>query len=368
MIIKSFSAVNFRNIEEEKIEFSRGVNLLVGKNAEGKTNALEGIYLFSRGKSFRAREEKELIMSGSEGFRLKIEYEDKTGENSLEYAVFGKERQRRKNGYKISRVGEMIGSFVSVLFSPDDLSLVKGGPEERRQLLNIGVSQCYGEYISYYSDFKRCLDNKNKLLRSASHGEYYDIEELRSWSYTMAGYAARIHSLRVKYIDILKKHAGVFVRELSEGKEELDLYYKSDIKPEENKVEIIEALYREKFTQNLEKEIIVGSSLYGPQRDDMEIMISGKSARSYASQGQQRSVVLALKLAEGEAIREIFGEYPVYLFDDVLSELDIGRREYLIKGIKGKQIIITSCFLEDINDFADRVIEVKNGSYVPSYR
>ena len=368
MIIKSFSANNFRNIEEEKIEFCPGVNLLVGKNAEGKTNAVEGIYLFSRGKSFRAKEERELVRCGAEGFRIKIEYEDKSGESSLEYAAFGRERLRKKNGYKISRAAEIIGNFVSVLFSPDDLSLVKGGPEERRQFLNVAVSQCYPEYVSYYSDFKKSLDNKNRLLKSASHGEYYDIEELRSWSCTMAHYAAYIYSLRKKYIESLKIYAGETVKELSGEKEELDIFYKSDISPKGDEIEEIELLYKERFSSSLEREIIVGSSLYGPQRDDMEIILSGKSARSYASQGQQRSIVLAIKLAEGEVIKNIIGEYPVYLFDDVLSELDEGRREYLIRGIKGKQIIITSCFLEDLNDFADKVIEVKNGSYVPSHR
>jgi len=368
MILKRFRAENFRNIKLCDISFSAGVNLLHGNNAQGKTNAIEGIYFFSRGKSFRAAEERELCHIGSEGFRISVEYEDLRGDNSLEYASFGRERLRKKNGYKISGVKEMVGSFKSVLFYPDDLGLVKDGPEARRGFLNVALSQVEDSYISVYSNFKKALDNRNGILKAASKGQYYDALELSAWSETMAEYAADIYLLRYEYIERLKIHANEIVRMLSGGKEELSLSYKGDICPERIEKECIKDCYKAKLSENIEKEKIVGSSLYGPQRDDIEILLSGLDARRYASQGQQRSIVLALKLGEGEVIKEIFGEYPVFLFDDVLSELDFERRKFVINGMGQRQIIITSCSDEEIIDFADRVIEVTGGEYVSSHR
>ena len=148
MIIKRFKAEGFRNIDGCDITFEKGTNLILGNNAQGKTNAVEGIYTFARGKSFRAAEDKELVGFGKEGFRIYIEYEDKTGENSLEYAFFGRERRRKKNGYPIKSVKEMIGSFRAVLFYPDHLGLVKDSPEERRSFINIAIGQCYPYYIN----------------------------------------------------------------------------------------------------------------------------------------------------------------------------------------------------------------------------
>lgn len=365
MIIKRFSAESFRNIEKCEIEFSPGVNLIHGKNAEGKTNAVEGIYYFSRGKSFRAREEKELISFGKSGFRISIEYEERDGVGTLEYSLFGKERRRIKNGYRISRVTEMIGSFRTVLFVPDDLGLVKMGPDERRSFLNIAISQCFPAYVSCYSDYKIALENRNALLKNASKGNYYDERELIVWSEQMAKYAAEIYKFRSEYIKKLEFYAKEVMKDISDGKEELSFVYKCDL---EGDGEGAKELYKKKLTSNLEKEKIVGQSLYGPHRDDLEIYVNGKPARYYASQGQQRSVVLSLKLAEGEVSKEICGEYPVFLFDDVLSELDERRRSYLLEGIGERQIIITSCEADEMLSFADRVIEVNGGSYVSTYR
>ena len=367
MIIKRFSAESFRNIEKCDIEFSPGVNLIHGKNAEGKTNAVEGIYIFSRGKSFRAREDRELVSFGKEGFRIEIEYEDRSGLNKLEYSLFGKERRRRKNGYKISRVTEMIGSFRTVLFFPDDLGLVKMGPDERRSFLNVAISQCYPAYLKCYSDYKTSLENRNAILKASSKGLYYDKNELEAWSLSMAEYSADIYAFRKSYIEKLEKYAKEIMKDISDGKEELSLFYKCDVEEAADR-EKAKAFYQKKLTENLERECIVGQSLYGPHRDDIEIMINGKPARYFASQGQQRSVVLALKLSEGEVSREICGEYPVFLFDDVLSELDEKRRRYILEGIGERQIIITSCETDMTDLFADRIIEVSGGSYVSSHR
>ncbi|MBP3582438.1 MAG: DNA replication and repair protein RecF, partial [Clostridia bacterium] len=290
MIIKRFKAENFRNIEKCDIEFSPGVNLLYGKNAQGKTNAVEGIYIFSRGKSFRAREDSELVKFGTEGFRISIEYEDYSGKGTLEYALFGRERLRRKNGYKINKITEMIGSFKCVLFYPDDLGLVKGGPEERRSFLNVAASACYPSYMKYYSDYKKALENRNCILKMIQKGLYIDRRELDSWSASMAEYASHIYLFRLDYIKRLEKYARSVMQDISGGKEELYISLDSDIEGEPTDREAVRAQYERIFSELLDREFAAGVSLHGPHRDDIEIKINGKSARSFASQGQQRSI------------------------------------------------------------------------------
>ena len=368
MRIKRFTAENFRNITACDIEFSDRVNLLYGKNAQGKTNAIEGIYLFSRGRSHRTADDKEMIRFGTEGFHVSIEYESIDGEVRLEYACFGRERLRKKNGYKLTRASEMVGSFRSVLFYPDDLGLVKDGPEERRSFMNVAIAQCFPVYLSEYQRYKTALENRNSILKAASKGQYFDENELVAWSESMAKYAAYIYVKRIEYIKLLSPYVKQLGLELSDGAEDITLALDSDIDGEPCDIKAAEEEYLRIFTSNLEKEKIVGSSLYGPHRDDLLISICGRAARSFASQGQQRSIVLALKLAEGEVIRDLFGEYPVFLFDDVLSELDKGRRKYVVSGMKNRQVIITSCEGEDIIDGAETVIEVSGGSYVSSHR
>lgn len=368
MIIKRFSARNFRNIEECNINFSPGVNLLYGKNAQGKTNVIEGIYLFSRGKSFRCESERDLIKYEKEGFYLSVEYEDKTRENSLEYSLYGKERKRKKNGYKINKLYEMIGSFKSVLFYPDDLGLVKNGPEERRNFINVAISQCFPSYIKTYSDYKVALENRNSLLKFIQKGMYVDKKEISAWSESMAEYASHIYLFRQDYIRKINDFAKKILLEISDKKEDLSLFYKSNIEEYSSEREKIKEEYIKVFSSDIEREIAVGSSLFGPHRDDVEIYINGKKAKNFASQGQQRSIVLALKLAEGEVIREICGEYPVFLFDDVLSELDEERRRYVLSGIGEKQIIITACDPDECRMYTETEIDVSEGKYVLTHR
>ena len=368
MIIKRFRAENFRNIEKCDIEFSPGVNLLYGKNAQGKTNVVEGIYYFSRGRSFRGREDKELVRFGTEGFRIRLDYSSDTGDESLEYAMLGRERLRKKNDYKINKVTEMIGSFKAVLFYPDDLGLVKDGPEERRGFLNVAAAACYSPYIRYYSDYKKALENRNCILKMMQKGLPIDLRELESWSDSMAEYASHIYLFREDYVKRLTGYAGRILKEISDGGEELELSYESSIDGGIEDRKMVKAEYKKILTSSLDREIAAGVTLFGPHRDDLDIRINGKSARSFASQGQQRSIVLALKLSEGEVIKELCGEYPVFLFDDVLSELDERRRKYVLSEIGNRQIIITCCDRNECVGFTDNEIEVSGGRYVSSYR
>ncbi len=383
MRLKRFSAENFRNIEGCDISFAPGVNLFRGDNAEGKTNVVEGIYLFSRGKSHRTSDERDMVRFGTEGFRVRIEYESKDGISTLEYAHFGRERLRKKNGYKISRLAEMVGEFKCVLFYPDNIEIVKDGPDERRAFLNVALSQVYPAYLGYYTKFKEALDSRNRLLKLSRDGGISEAE-IAAWSDSMAEYASYIYIMRVEYLKRLEVHVARIAAELSSGEDIISLGYKSDIDPEcvrlshgecstapiETDIsrERVKEEYYKILTRDIPRECAAGTTLWGVQRDDIIINISGHPARSFASQGQKRSIVLALKLAEGEVIREMFGEYPVFLFDDVLSELDEGRRRYIIEGMGDRQIIITSCEGDELEARADAIFEVKEGSYVPSYR
>ena len=363
MRIKKIRLKNFRNIENCEIDFADGVNLLYGNNAQGKTNVIESVYIFSRGRSFRAKEDSDLIRFGEDGFNIYIDYESKLGNESLEYSLFGKERQRKKNGYKLKKVSEMIGSFRSVLFYPDDLGLVKDGPDKRREFLNIAVSQCDNSYIKNYSDYKKALENRNCLLKMINKGFYVEKAEIESWSESLAEYASFIYISRNVFLKKLGVYTESFMKDISGGKEKIEISLSSDILEESEKREEIKEIYKEKFKSELDREITAGVTLFGPHRDDIKIILNGKEARLFSSQGQQRSIVLSLKLAEGEVIREISGEYPVFLFDDVLSELDSERRRYILSGSHGKQIIITSCSRDESDGFTDREIDVSDGKF-----
>lgn len=368
MIIKKFSATNFRNIDSCNIEFTDGLNLLHGKNAQGKTNALEGIYIFSRGRSFRAREDADLVRFGTEGFHIAIDYADAVGDERLEYSLFGKERLRKRNGYRLKSVTEMLGSFRSVLFYPDNLKIVKGGPEERRNFLNVAISQCFTAYINDYADYKRALENRNCLFRFMQKGMYVDENELAAWSQSTAELAARIYIARREYLAMLAPHAERIAGDISGGTETLTLSYECDVDSDTSTLEDARAQYLRVLTENVDRERAAGVSLYGVHRDDVKICINGLDSRLFASQGQQRTAVLALKLGEGEVIRRLTGEYPVYLFDDVLSELDERRRGYVLSDVAGKQMIITSCESDEYEKYGAHKIDVSGGVYVPSHR
>ena len=368
MKVRKFKAESFRNIDSCEIEFTDGVNLIYGGNALGKTNVIEGIYFFSRGRSFRTAQEKDMVKYNADGFRISLSYEDDGGESLLEYASFGREKRRRKNGYNVKSIRELIYGFKAILFHPDNLSLVKGGPEERRAFLNIAAAQCYPTYISDYARLTQLLDNRNALLKNASKGLYVDESELEAWSSSMAEYAAYIYLARKEYLKRLEAYVKEIGFKISGGKEEITLEYKSDIEIDSDDKESIIAEYKYILTSSIEKERIVGSSLYGPQRDDIIIKINGKPTRGFASQGQQRSIVLAMKLAEGEVIKDIFGEYPVFLLDEMLSELDEQRRRFVLDSLNDKQTIITACECEEMKPLAKNLIEIKDGRYVSAYR
>ena len=364
MILSSFTAENYRNIEQAALHFTPGVNLLFGQNAQGKTNVLEGIYTFARGKSFRAASDADQVRFGERGFRIGIGFHSDGREKSLSYRYYDGQRKREKNGAPVT-LHEMMGQFRAVLFFPEHLSLAKGGPAERRLFLNIAISQLDRVYIKALSDYGKNLENRNALLKMASKTGYLDQNELAAFSDRLALSAAAIYTRRISYIERLSFYARAHARVMSGGREELTLFYEGDLP---TGTEDVYGFYRDLFSSEIGREIAAGTTLFGPHRDDMEIKLGELSLRSFGSQGQQRTAVLALKMAEGDVSRERTGEFPVFLFDDVLSELDEKRRAYILSDMGEKQMIMTACERAGTDGFVSNVIYTEGGRYDPSHR
>lgn len=370
MFAKKVSYKNFRNIENCEIEFSPGINIIIGNNAQGKSNALEGIYLMASGKSFRTPREKDLVKFDCDFFEVSLKMSDLTRDNELYFKSFGSESAKKrickKNGVTMKRT-ELMGSFRAVLFCPEHLSIIKAGPSERRNFLDVALCQLKPMYLKSLQRFNKILSERNALLKQLSENGG-DSSLLDIYSDQLARVSANIMVTREEYITRLDAFVKKFFSDLSEitganEKEIPRLFYKNSIKVTE-KISEAKAyeLYFEKLTSNNAAEISAGMSLYGSHKDDIEIYLGEKEARQFASQGQQRSLALSLKLGEGEISMEYTGEYPVFLFDDVLSELDPMRQKFLISKIDRRQVIMTTCVMPEITGNVN-LIEAKNGSY-----
>ena len=339
MQIKHLSLKNFRNEIEGEIEFDSGVNVICGANAAGKTNILEAIFYFAAGKSFRNCKDRELITFGEEKSNISMKFSTENVEMKMS-AVLSKNKKRViKIGESAPlKMQEYIGRFRAVIFTPDHLSLIKGAPENRRRFLDLAICQSFPRYASALSEYNRILAQKNALLK---RGNVIDTL-MDVYNERLASLAAVITVNRRKYIKKLEEEAKRFLFDMSDGKEELTLTYQTqagDLLTQEDIKERYLAIFSEK--RNQEKERFL--ALFGAHKDDFSVSINKKSAKMYGSQGQQRSIVLALKLAEVELSKNLTGEYPVFLLDDILSELDKDRKNYILSRINDRQVIITGC-------------------------
>ena len=339
MILKNIELNNFRLCERGNISFKDNVNLIYGKNAEGKTNVLEAIYFFARGKSFRGGKDTDIVRFSEKGYSIKIVFEKKDGEHILEYRYYDGKRQRLLNEVNVS-AKEFIGKFNAVFFCPDHLSIIKDAPSTRREFLNIAISQLSSEYVLLLYEHKKLTESKNVLLKSE---EPLDFNLIASYNEKLAVTNAKIYKMRIDYIKKLSLFVNKTVNEISMGKENAEIFYKSDAEISCESLSDLENCYAKVLNENLKREIAAKMCLVGVHRDDLIFTINKKDARQFASQGQQRSLALALKLSEGEIIKEEKGEAPVYLFDDVLGELDEDRKSYVLSRTEGRQMIVTAC-------------------------
>ena len=335
MQCKKITYDNFRCIERAELEFSPGVNVFTGANAQGKTSALEGIFLFARGKSFRTAHDVEMIRFGSETAAVEMECEAGGRRHLMRiaYSSAGK-RLCRRNDVDIRRLSEFVGTFRAVLFSPQHLTMVSGGPSMRRGFLDEAISQIKPAYLACLQRYYGILAQRNALIKTRERDRGAFDETVGYWSDQLAREGEIISRERQRYVEKLNVHADAFLSDMTGGAERLAFRL---AEPRDR-----ETLYRE-LTSNLERECRAGSTLYGPHKDDIEISLSGRDARRFSSQGQQRSTALAMKLAESEISRELTGEVPVLALDDILSELDAARRAYVVSGFKDRQIFLTTC-------------------------
>lgn len=330
---------DFRSYKEREITFSDKVNILVGKNAQGKTNILEAIFFLCLGKSFRTPREKEVInwSAGENSGYVKGEFSKKYRDIEIEM-FFNKDRKKavKIGGIGIKKIGELLGSVNVVFFSPDELKLVKDSPDERRRFMNVILSQTDRRYFYQVARYEKVLANRNKLLKMSK-----DINSLKDtidiWNRALCDIAEKIYIERKKLIDELAPLAKKAHEYLSGGKEQIEVVYKSSFEGDGYAEQMMKGLEK-----NLEKDFRLGYTTLGIHRDEIDIYLDGVEVKAYGSQGQQRTTALSLKLAELEIIKTRVGEEPILLLDDVFSELDSERRSKLLKFTAKAQTIITT--------------------------
>ena len=359
---------NFRNIEHACVEFIPDVNVLVGDNAQGKTNLLEAVYLCALGKTFRQAKDAELVRFGQQECSILQHFADSKREQTVEMTLFAGTKNRRRvyhNGVSLARTSQLLGNFRVVLFCPEHLSLVKEGPGERRNFLDVAISQLHPAYVRALQKYNQLLKQRNSLLKDAETDRATFDATIELWSAQLAHEAAYIASVRYEYVQRLNGFVGTFFGGMSGEREQVHVSYMGKAHIDTDMYadrEYCERAYMRLYMSHHDREIAAGSTLWGIHRDDLEIQLNGKYARIFASQGQQRSIALAMKMAEGE-ISRLFGdkEYPVFLFDDVLSELDASRRSFLLDEIRDRQVIMTSCEPGIAGDC--NIVLVKDGTY-----
>ncbi len=344
MKVERFSCRNFRNIKEAEIIPHSGTNVIYGQNAQGKTNLIEGIWLFCGAKSFRSRHDNELILFGEEGAALGMDFEAFGRNQSAEINVEGR-RNATLNGVKLKNAGELCGNFCAVVFSPEHLSFIKDGPAVRRRMLDIAIGQLWPSYVDNLREYGRAMQQRNAVLKDAKYSSFvYDM--LDTFEEAMAHSGAMIIDHRKKYVKLLEAEIKGIYKEISGNREELEIVYNGTSEKED--IKDIESDLAAKIKDARKEDIIAGVSSVGPHREDITFLLDTRAARTYGSQGQQRSCVLALKLAEAQVIKKITGEQPVMLFDDVMSELDEDRQESILNRFDDMQVFVTCCEKDQI--------------------
>ncbi len=357
MIVKNLYSSGFRNFNEIEFLPSENMNVIYGDNAQGKTNLLEAIWLFCGAKSFRGAKDSELL-----GFNLK------KAVNSCDF-IFGETEKNAKiiieekrkaelNGKMLSSASKLAGNFYAIVFSPIDLNLVNDGPKVRRRFLDTAIGQIYPLYNEKIKNYIKAVTQRNTILRDLKfHG---DIEFLLDdFEKSLAILIKDVVKYRYRYVEILKEILPEIYGGLSSEREFLNIEYSSEILKDTEIDEISEILKKSR-----KEDILTGNTSVGPHRDDLSLILNGSEVKSFGSQGQRRSVCLALKLSEAKVLKRITGEYPIALLDDVMSELDKSRQDFILNHIKDWQVFITCCDPSNIKGLQNgKIFEMKGGNF-----
>lgn len=368
MYIQSLKLKNFRNYDDLDIEFSKKFNIIYGDNAQGKTNILEAIFLCSSGRSHRTSKDAELLNINKNEYYIDIEYIKEEADASIEISYKKDEKKKiRINQIPIKKLGNLMGNLNTVIFSPEDLLIIKEGPSERRRFIDITISQIKPTYFYDLQQYMKILYQRNSLLKEIQKKKSL-LDTLEIWNKNLVTTGSRIIKVREEFIRRLDKYVEVSHGKLTNGQEKLHLKYAPFIKINENPSLIeIEKLFMHSLEQTMNKDLFKATTLTGPQRDDYEIYLNDINLKQFGSQGQQRTAVLAIKLSEIDLMKNETGEFPIILLDDVMSELDKNRQRYLIENLKDIQAFITSTdidFIECIENIDKKIIHVKNGKII----
>jgi DNA replication and repair protein RecF len=357
MYIKRLQMLNYRNCKTLNITLGKNVNVFMGDNAQGKTNILEAIYYCAFAKSHRTSRDRELINwdAGSAYISLLVG-KDRLDKNIDINILKDGKKAIRVNKIKVNKIGELFGNFNVVMFSPEDLRIIKDSPGVRRKFIDMELCQLNSKYYYNLVQYNKILNERNVVLKNRN----LDKEILDIYDIQLANYGYNIIIDRIKYINKLNFYGKDIHNDISSGKENIEFKYLSTIKDLEN----IETNFYELLKRNRKKDIEKGTTSIGPHRDDLIVLINDIDTKSFGSQGQQRSAVLTIKFSSLKIIKEMTSEYPVLLLDDVLSELDFNRKRYILSAIGEIQTIITCTGIEDLTNYLDsssRVFKVKDG-------
>ena len=353
---------NFRNYDSIDVSFSSGTNIILGKNAQGKTNLLEAIFMCAIGKSLRAKKDCDLVKWGKENGKIELEVEKKFGKSKIEIYLFNKGKKAIKiNSLPIKRIGELLGELRCVFFAPDELKLIKESPEDRRRFMDIDLSQISKTYFNLLNKYEKVISSRNKLLKDFKDKNNFkktskinldNFEDFKRmigvYNTQLAECASKITISRNNLIISLAPYAKKAHSFLTNNLEDLQIEYQgtlqlgNEIISNNDKFDEIKQKFISLYEKSLEKVLSLGYTTIGPHRDDIKVLVNETDVKSFGSQGQQRTAALSLKLAEIEIIKSQTGEMPILILDDVLSELDKSRRERLLKFCSLTQTFISS--------------------------
>lgn len=370
MFVIRFAARDFRNLQEEEIFPCEEVNVIYGGNAQGKTNLLEGIWLFTGGHSFRGAKDTELPRfdpntgKNLPAAALALDFFSEEREQSAILQIENGRRSSDINGVKKDTGTALVGKVRSVIFSPEHLLLVKEGPARRRSYLDTALCQLKPGYAPVLTAYRRALMQRNALLKDMTKSSKLP-DTLSVWDARIAKLGAQVILERKKFTEQVAPEIQKIYKGIARGREEIYIDYCPSVKGGDSNDEV-EELFLQELSRTAASDARTGFTSVGPHRDDLDISIDGKSARAYGSQGQQRSAVLAMKLAEAQIITEFSGEPPIVLLDDVMSELDQERQDYLLNHLQGQQVFITCCSPETIDLMENGMrFRVENGVVYP---
>jgi DNA replication and repair protein RecF len=351
MFIKQLQLKNYRNYEELEISFENKVNVILGENAQGKTNVMESIYVLAMAKSHRTSNDKELIRWDQEYAKIEGRVEKDHGSMPMQLVISKKGKKAKCNHIEQQKLSQYVGNMNVVMFAPEDLNLVKGSPQVRRRFIDMEIGQVSPVYLHDISQYQKILQQRNHYLKLLQLKKQTDETMLEILTEQFIQTAAKIVAKRFEFLRLLENWAMPVHEGISRGLESLKIEYKAsaDVSEEQDLSKMIKG-YEEKFAKVKIREVERGVTLFGPHRDDLVFFVNGRDVQTFGSQGQQRTTALSLKLAEIELIHSEIGEYPILLLDDVLSELDDFRQSHLLNTIQGKvQTFVTTTSVEGID-------------------